>query len=674
MSLWPLAVFWNCLFALLAGTLICLALLLFGAALAALLRWPIYRSQDAPLHALSVGMLGIASLGVLSGLVLQNQYGIVVVAGSWLVLVTAMFGRMRLAWADWLRCGISRETRMMVLGAGLSSLTNLLVFGLPLTEWDSWMYHLGTAERMAKGQIWAVDAFVQQTNYPALVHELYGLIGQGISIPAAISFHLVVSCFVLGLSVQRLAIALGGSRAGLLAVPFFCAQGLFFSYARSLMVDAFLSCAAVWATLAVLEMKETERKWIWPAFWVACSLLLGAKSTAVLILPVLLVMLVWALWGSGMSRLRHSLRSATLAGFILIPGAFWYGRNAWLLGDALYPHGPKIFWRNALNPINIAADLLVDVPAKLLQDSEPVKDLLFLKSPTENRTLLNSFSFFEVDSSLAMHSGLSINPAFLLAVFGLFAGGSLGVLSGVWLIGLAALSPVAHALRYVMPHVAVLDAVAAAAVIVGLERVAWLRNFQASKAGRWTTVLLFLGLFVLPCGLFGISQLRLLVQSWPWVVAAPTGATLEGVLASTDPDNALQGIAQIAVWMKEQRPQLSVRPDTLCLWESRGRIFERGLADHNTMEGQRWVYWLKQARGDDEEFRKILSANGIRFVVSTERILRFNINAFYYQEPLRRNVALAYWHAEKFLGKYSRLIHEDGGVKVYELTVPAAAQ
>jgi ABC-type Fe3+-hydroxamate transport system substrate-binding protein len=37
------------------------------------------------------------------------------------------------------------------------------------------------------------------------------------------------------------------------------------------------------------------------------------------------------------------------------------------------------------------------------------------------------------------------------------------------------------------------------------------------------------------------------------------------------------------------------------------------------------------------------------------------------KEPAQRIVSLAYWHSGQFLDTYSQLIHEDTGVKVYEL-------
>ncbi len=136
----------------------------------------------------------------------------------------------------------------------------------------------------------------------------------------------------LGLS-KRLA-----SWAGLsyLAIP------LVINQTKTCLTDVILSFVLVSAVLFLVRF-EHERPWQSSLLVaVAVGLALGLKTSALVHVPLLAAVgLVWIVHNSRGDR-RAALKSvsicfaASCAGFLAL-GAYWYLRNAWLVGEFLYP-------------------------------------------------------------------------------------------------------------------------------------------------------------------------------------------------------------------------------------------------------------------------------------------------------------------------------------------------
>jgi hypothetical protein len=233
----------------------------------------------------------------------------------------------------------------------LLAVTPLAVNGLlallsPPTNWDSLAYHLPFVLHWYGGA--PLTAIPQLSHYPGQVAyfpgggELcwlwaafawrsdfaFGLINHGFLALGALALYGITRA--LGV---RPSIALA-TAAIYLTLPIH-----FLGLLGTANVDLYLTFALLAGLLLALDVRARERC---PALAVAAMALLpGIKLSGLWLLPAAL----WLAWRAGL-RL-HAIRALCL---ILCLGGFWYGRNAVLTGNPIYPLPVRILGLELLHP------------------------------------------------------------------------------------------------------------------------------------------------------------------------------------------------------------------------------------------------------------------------------------------------------------------------------------
>lgn len=336
-----------------AGPARCLALtaLVFvPIAFAVRRRWPTAVPLDRFLATVLLGFVGIVI-----GLEALSLLHAISIAGLTVVAVVLGLGGLLLGRAapaghgDPLVPGAAAPVFLPALAAAGLAAWALMVYllrGLILpvqTVSDAPIYHLYFAARWreAGSLVMVPTPFgeLAATYFPAngdlwLTWLMVGAGSDSLARAGQWPFTLIVFAALWGLG--RWA---GGDRSGALFPPALWATSFLVLYSASLAtVDL---CLAAWYLVAVYflarawdERQDALRaKPHFLCFALAAGATAGTKSIGLLfILPLLVPTLVILV----QSRNRIPLGMRALAAFLL-PSAFWYGRNAWLTGNPLYP-------------------------------------------------------------------------------------------------------------------------------------------------------------------------------------------------------------------------------------------------------------------------------------------------------------------------------------------------
>jgi hypothetical protein len=203
---------------------------------------------------------------------------------------------------------------------------------LPDSDWDGAMYHLPMATGFLDRGLWTLDYPLSAQYRPGAVHLAYALLFSVGAEAALIPLNFLAVLGALA-ATYALARAIGGGTAALFAAATFLSTNLLLELGLDVRVDALLTLCVAAGGLAVVAAHDAQRGSAAAVAAIAASLALGTKYNgaffAVLLLGAAAVLVV---------RTRPR-RSATLAGLalLMLPGGFWYVRNAALFGDPMYP-------------------------------------------------------------------------------------------------------------------------------------------------------------------------------------------------------------------------------------------------------------------------------------------------------------------------------------------------
>lgn len=239
----------------------------------------------------------------------------------------------------------TRGVRAAVIAGALVFLAPYFVQTLlPDADWDSAMYHLPMASAFLEQGLWT-DAYVSSALYrPGVVQLAYAFL---FTIDAQAAILPLNFLTVLGTAAAVLALArnLAGTWAAVLAVLVFAGVNLLFEIGLDARVDAALVFFVVAGTLALLLWQRAPQQRALALLAVmAASLALGTKYNGALLAGLLLA-------ASAVLGLRKSvdrkMGTVAVAAVLMLPGGFWYARNAALFGDPVYPFRAGPMYRDA---------------------------------------------------------------------------------------------------------------------------------------------------------------------------------------------------------------------------------------------------------------------------------------------------------------------------------------
>lgn len=202
----------------------------------------------------------------------------------------------------------------------------------PPTHWDALMYHLPHAQQWAASGHLTVNGWLRYPWFPYNVDLLYAgalLFGNDV-LPHLLhaSAGWLTAWLIYRLGVQhldRLTACVAASLWVLLAAD---------EFTRA-YVDMGVALFVLVAGAAYQAWRSTDdRRWLLPCAF-ALGLAVGAKYQALTLLPLFAVGLIW--------RDRRPTTWLLVAGALLIPCIYWYGRNALLTGDPFNPMGGRLF-------------------------------------------------------------------------------------------------------------------------------------------------------------------------------------------------------------------------------------------------------------------------------------------------------------------------------------------
>lgn len=286
---------------------------------------------------LLVGFGAAAYIGVLLGLAHALRPASLLIL--WLLILALGRGVL----AGWGRFFRARSTPRDPIFVGCAVVAAVLLVAdaaaalTPPNAWDELAYHMPEARQIAETHTLhlQVESHFFYGNIPKLVEVLYA---EGISVSGyalAHVLHLLVLCSFLVFVYGTLA-SLYGRRTGILAVVLLLLFDDLVENATTGYVDAAVASFEVGSVVALAAWVERRRSGDLVLATLLIGLALSAKYTAAATLVYLAA--VFGVVSARRFGTRTTLRgAAALGGLLLVVCGFWYGKNAVLHGNPVYP-------------------------------------------------------------------------------------------------------------------------------------------------------------------------------------------------------------------------------------------------------------------------------------------------------------------------------------------------
>lgn len=539
----------------------------------------------------------------------------------------------------------NRGVTLAAAGLGLLWFAPLAVqAAMPDLDWDSAAYHRPLARALAAGENAAADPLLAQRCFPAGMHLFYAaLIALG-SERALAPFNLIGT--LLGAAaVYATGRRFWGRAAGGLGALALLSSNIVVELGLDARVDHFLGLYFQAALFFLLLWREQGRGGLLVLAGMALGAGIGVKYTGLLILPAALL----GLAGSGAAR-RAPLALAAALACIAVPHGYWYGRNAALFGDPLYPFLGGIVFRSAagsLEPLAPAVERLAAAKPRPPEDFLPVAPV-----GRKERTMYDLTGALLDSSKYTDKAYHWLSPLALLGFLLPLACRSrpAGLLYAMTLVAFAGSGWVYSLLRYVVHILPPLSLAGALFVL----RTPW-RPLKA---------------------LYCLALAGLLAHNgwWEWhklaarePMACLAGRETEEEFIRRRGYNTSPAAPKLAAFVGQALREGTLRPGAriLMIGEDKGEALACAYIPDTSFFGARWLAELADQGGDLDRLRAALRGRGVTHLAANLGYFHWVLKTLPESVPPlldHRALRLALFHFDRFLARHGELIYADGGI------------